>query len=176
VELHATQDSLPPLAKMAFHQLIDRLESVGEEIRKMEREIVTWCRHNDASRRLATIPGIGPITASAIAAAVPDISQFRSGRQFAAWLGLTPRAHSSGGKEKLGGISKQGDGYIRRLLVTGATAVIRMARQGNPSKVWAARLLERKPARLVSVALANKTARIAWAVLARNQSYMAPAV
>lgn len=176
VELHATQDSLPPLAKMAFHQLIDRLESVGEEIRKMEREIVTWCRHNDASRRLATIPGIGPITASAIAAAVPDISLFRSGRQFAAWLGLTPRAHSSGGKEKLGGISKQGDGYIRRLLVTGATAVIRMARQGNPSKVWAARLLERKPARLVSVALANKTARIAWAVLARNQSYMAPAV
>jgi transposase len=176
VELHATQDSLPPLAKMAFHQLIDRLESVGEEIRKMEREIVTWCRHNDASRRLATIPGIGPITASAIAAAVPDISQFRSGRQFAAWLGLTPRAHSSGGKEKLGGISKQGDGYIRRLLVTGATAVIRMARQGNPSKIWAARLLERKPARLVSVALANKTARIAWAVLARNQSYMAPAV
>jgi transposase len=175
-ELHATQDSLPPLAKMAFHQLIDRLESVGAEIRKMEREIVTWCRHNDASRRLATIPGIGPITASAIAAAVPDISLFRSGRQFAAWLGLTPRAHSSGGKEKLGGISKQGDGYIRRLLVTGATAVIRMARQGNPSKVWAARLLERKPARLVSVALANKTARIAWAVLARNQSYMAPVV
>jgi transposase len=79
-------------------------------------------------------------------------------------------------QEKLGGISKQGDGYIRRLLVTGATAVIRMARQGNPSKVWAARLLERKPARLVSVALANKTARIAWAVLARNQSYMAPVV
>jgi transposase len=176
VELHAMQDSLPPLAKMAFHRLIDRLESVGAEISKMEREIVTWCRHNDASRRLATIPGIGPITASAIAAAVPDISLFRSGRQFAAWLGLTPRAHSSGGKEKLGGISKQGDGYIRRLLVTGATAVIRMARQGNPSKVWAARLLERKPARLVSVALANKTARIAWAVLARNQSYMAPVV
>ena len=87
---------------------------------------------------------------------------------------MTPRAHSSGGKERLGGISKQGDGYIRRLLITGATAVIRMARQGNPSKVWAARLLERKPARL-AVALANKTARIAWAVLTRNQSYMAPA-
>lgn len=107
---------------------------------------------------------------------MPDASAFRSGRQFAAWLGLTPRAHSSGGKQRLGGISKQGDGYIRRLLVTGATAVIRMARQGNASKVWAARLLQRKPARLVSVALANKTARIAWAVLARNQSYMAPAV
>jgi transposase len=176
VELHGMQDSLPPLARMAFHQLVDRLEAIGVEIRKAEREIVAWCRHDDASRRLATIPGIGPITASAIAAAVPDASVFRSGRQFAAWLGLTPRAHSSGGKQRLGGISKQGDGYIRRLLVTGATAVIRMARQSNASKVWAARLLQRKPARLVSVALANKTARIAWAVLARNQSYMAPAV
>ena len=128
-----------------------------------------------ASQRLATIPGIGPITASAIAAAVPDATLFRSGRQFAAWLGLTPRAHSSGGKQRLGGISKQGDGYIRRLLVIGATAVIRCARQDTASKTWAARLLERKPARLVSVALANKTARIAWAVLARNQSYTAAA-
>ena len=176
VELHAMQDSLPCLARMALRRLIDQLERIGVEIRKAEKEIVEWCRQDDASRRLTTIPGIGPITASAIAAAVPDASLFRSGRQFAAWLGLTPRAHSSGGKEKFGGISKQGDGYIRRLLVTGATAVIRMARQGNASKVWAARLLERKPARLVSVALANKTARIAWAVLARNQSYRAPAV
>ena len=122
---------------------------------------MTWHRDNDVSRRLATIPGIGPITASAIAATVPDASLFRSGRQFAAWLGLTPRAHSSGGKERLLGISKQGDGYIRCLLVIGATAVIRFARQGNVNKVWAAKLLERKPARLVSVALANKTARIA---------------
>ena len=176
VELHGMQDSLPPLARLAFHQLVDRLDAIGVEIRKAEREIVAWCRHDDASRRLATIPGIGPITATAISAAVPDASVFRSGRQFAAWLGLTPRAHSSGGKQRLGGISKQGDGYIRRLLVTGATAVIRMARQDNASKAWAARLLQRKPARLVSVALANKTARIAWAVLARNRSYMAPAV
>jgi transposase len=107
---------------------------------------------------------------------VPDATLFQSGRQFAAWLGLTPRAHSSGGKERRVGISKQGDGYIRRLLVTGATAVIRLARQGNASKTWAAKLLERKSARLVSVALANKTARIAWAVLARNQSYVAPAM
>lgn len=175
-ELHAMHDSLPPLARVAFHGLLDRLEATGEEIRKVEKEIVASCRSQEASRRLMTVPGIGPITASAIVAAVPDASLFRSGRQFAAWLGLTPRAHSSGGKDRRGGISKQGDGYIRRLLVTGATAVIRMARKANPSKVWAARLLERKPARLVSVALANKTARIAWAVLARNQSYMAPAM
>jgi transposase len=175
-ELHGMQDSLPPLARMALHGLLDRLGAVGLEIRKVEREIVAWCRHDDASRRLMTIPGVGPITASAIAATVSNTSLFRSGRQFAAWLGLTPRARSSGGKERFGRISKQGDGYIRRLLVTGATAVMRLARQGNPSKVWATRLLERKPARVVSVALANKTARIAWAVLARNQSYRAPAM
>jgi transposase len=175
-ELHGMQDSLPPLARMALHGLLDRLGAVGLEIRKVDREIVAWCRHDDASRRLMTIPGVGPITASAIAATVSNASLFRSGRQFAAWLGLTPRARSSGGKERLGHISKQGDGYIRRLLVTGATAVIRLARQGNPSKVWATRLLGRKPARVVSVALANKTARIAWAVLARNQSYRAPAM
>jgi transposase len=175
-ELHEIQDSLPALARIALHGLIDRLGTVGLEIRKVEREIVAWCRHDDASRRLIAIPGIGPIIASAIAAAVPDASVFRSGRQFAAWLGLTPRARSSGGKERRGRTSKQGNGYIRRLLVTGATAVIRRARQGNPGKVWAARLLQRKPARVVSVALANKTARIAWAVLARNQAYRAPAM
>ena len=175
-ELQAMQESLPPLARAAFRQLVDRMEALRTEIRRAEREIVAWCRQDDAGRRLATIPGIGPITASAIAATVPDPSLFRSGRQFAAWLGLTPRAHSSGGKERLCGISKKGDGYIRRLLVTGATAVIRMARQANPGKVWAAKLLERKPARLVSVALANKTARIVWAVLARKQVYRAPAL
>jgi len=174
--LHETQDSLPELARVALHGLIDQLRIVRDEVVKVEKRIVAWHRASDVSRRLATIPGIGPITASAIAAAVPDASLFRSGRQFAAWLGLTPRAHSSGGKERRVGISKQGDGYIRRLLVIGATAVIRLARQGNASKAWAAKLLERKPARLVSVALANKTARIAWAVLARNQSYVAPAV
>jgi len=172
--LHEAQDSLPELARIALHGLIDQLRIVRDEIVTLEKRIVTWHRANDASRRLAMIPGVGPITASAIGAAVPDATLFRSGRQFAAWLGLTPRAHSSGGKERLAGISKQGDGYIRRLLVNGATAVIRLARQSIASKAWAAKLLKRKPARLVSVALANKTARTAWAVLARNQSYVAP--
>ena len=176
IALHEAQNSLPELARVALHGLIDQLRIVRGEIAKVEKRIVAWHRASDASRRLATIPGIGPITASAIAAAVPDATLFQSGRQFAAWLGLTPRANSSGGKDRQVGISKQGDGYIRRLLVTGATAVIRLARQGNASETWAARLLERKSARLVSVALANKTARIAWAVLARNQSYVAPAM
>lgn len=175
-QFHAEQDSLPELARSAVRRLIGQLEDVDEEVKKAEKEILVWCRNDAASRRLMTIPGIGPITASAISAAVPDPTLFRSGRQFAAWLGLTPRSHSSGGKERLGGISKQGDGTIRRLLVVGATAVIRVARQDNPGKVWAKRLLDRKPARLVSVALANKTARIAWAVLTRGETYKAHAV
>lgn len=152
------------------------MRALAREIEKTEKTILAWHRQNAASRRLADIPGIGPITASAITAAVPDATLFSSGRSFAAWLGLTPRSHSSGGKEKLVGISKRGDSYIRRLLVIGATAVIRRARQDNPSKNWAAKLLRRKPARLVSVALANKTARIAWALLARNETYVAQPV
>ena len=169
----AEQGNWPELAKSAIRRLVGQIEEVGEEVRKAEREIIAWCRSDIASRRLITIPGIGPITASAISAAVPDPTLFRSGRQFAAWLGLTPRPHSSGGKERLGGISKQGDGGIRRLLVVGATSVIRRAQQETPGKTWAKRLLERKPARVVSVALANKMARIAWAVLTRGEIYRA---
>ena len=172
-EFRADQGSLPELARSAIRRLIARIEEVTEEVRRAEAEIVTWCRNDAASRRLLTIPGIGPITASAISATVPDPTLFRSRRQFAAWLGLTPRSHSSGGKERLGRISKQGDGAIRRLLVIGATSVIRVARQDTPGRVWAKQLLDRKPARVVSVALANKTARIAWAVLARGEVYRA---
>ena len=128
------------------------------------------------SRRLATIPGIGPITATAIVASVGSSSQFRSGRHFAAWLGLVPRQNSSGDKERLGRISKRGDKYIRRLLVIGATSVIRYARSKTAQRNdWLNRLLARRPARLVSVALANKMARIAWVVLARGDIYRVPA-
>jgi transposase len=132
----------------------------------------TWHAENEASRRLAAIPGVGVITATAIAATVMDPDQFRSGRQFAAWLGLTPRRHSAGGKTRLGGISKQGDRYLRRLLVVGATAVMRHAKdKTTPMAAWVRELLERKPFRLVSVALANKLARIAWVVLTRGETY-----
>jgi len=172
--LHERQDTLPSLARLALHGLVTQLRGVEAEIERIEAQILKWHQDSDASRRLATIPGIGPITASAIAASVPDASLFRSGRQFAAWLGLTPRAHSSGGTERQVGISKQGDGYLRRLLVVGATAVLRFARQGNASKAWASRLLERKRPKVVAVALANKTARIAWVLLARGGSYAAP--
>ena len=169
--LRVAQDELPELARAALGALARQLEVLGAEIARSEALIVAWHRSNETSRRLGTIPGIGPITASALAASAPDPSLFRSGRQFAAWLGLTPRAHSSGGKERQAGISKMGDGYLRRLLVVGATAVIRMARQRGGS-AWIMALLARKKPKIAAVALANKTARIAWALMARKESYM----
>ena len=168
------RDQLPEHASVALMALISQADAVTEQADILEKRILDWHKANDASRRLATIPGIGPITASAIAANVPDASLFRSARQFAAWLGLTPRAHSSGGKDRQTGISKQGDGYIRRLLVSGASAVLRFARQGDPGKAWMLGLKERKRPKVVAVALANKTARIAWALLRRNEVYAVP--
>jgi transposase len=173
--LRAAGDEVPEVARRALDMLVDQLGFVEIGVRKAEAGILAWHRASEASRRLATIPGIGPITASAIAATVPDAGQFTSGRQFAAWLGLTPKPRSSGGKERLGRISREGNGYIRRLLVTGMTAVLRYTRKDRGRNPWVAGLLERKPARLVSVALANKTARVAWAVLARGQTYAAHA-
>lgn len=169
--LHEEQSRLPVHARSALHGIAAQLRALSSEIDRLEAQILAWHRNDETSRRLATIPGIGPITASAIAATVPDASLFRSGRQFAAWLGLTPRPHSSGGKERLGGITKQGDGYLRRLLVVGATAVMRMARKDASRQPWMAQLLERKPTKIATVALANKTARIAWAVMARKEVY-----
>ncbi len=173
--LKAAGDEVPELARNALNMLVDQFGLLEIGIRRAEAGIIAWHRSNEASRRLATIPGIGPITASAIAATVPDARLFSSGRQFAAWLGLTPQPRSGGGKERLGRISRQGNAYIRRLLVTGMTAVLRYTRANSTRNPWVAMLLERKPARLVTVALANKTARVAWAMLARNESYVAPA-
>lgn len=174
--LHNEQDRLPVHARSTLHGIAAQMRALSSEIDRLETQILAWHRDNETSRRLATIPGIGSITASAIAAAVPDASLFRSGRQFAAWLGLTPRPHSSGGKERLGGITKQGDGYLRRLLVVGATAVMRMARKDASRQPWMAQLLDRKPTKIATVALANKTARIAWAVMARKEVYTPAAV
>jgi transposase len=169
------QSQLPDHAVVALQALIRQAEGAADQAETLERQILEWHRTNEASQRLATIPGIGPITASAIAANVPDPSLFQSARQFAAWLGLTPRANSSGGKDRQTGISKQGDGYIRRLLVSGATAVLRFARQGDPGKAWMLGLKARKRPKVVAVALANKTARIAWVLLRRNEVYARPA-
>lgn len=165
---------VPDLARQALMLIADMIEGLSQQIRAIEIELMAWHRSTAASRRLETIPGIGFITATALAATVGDARVFRSGRQFAAWLGLVPKQHSSGGKERMGGISKMGDRYLRHLLVVGATAVIRFARRkATTVSIWADRLLERKPARLVSVAVANKMARIAWAVMVRNENYRA---
>lgn len=150
------------------------IDALSQQIRTIEIELRVWHRANPTCRRLETIPGIGFITATALAATVSDAKVFRSSRQFAAWLGLMPKQHSSGGKERMGGISKMGDRYLRHLLVVGATAVIRYTRRKETMvNTWAAQLLERKPARLVSVAVANKMARIAWAVMTREKNYRA---
>lgn len=169
---------IPDLARQTLLLVADMIEGLSRQIRAIEVELLAWHRANAACRRLETIPGIGFITATALAATVGDARVFSSGRQFAAWLGLVPKQHSSGGKERMGGISKMGDRYLRHLLVVGATAVIRYTRRkATTVSAWANRLLERKPARLVSVAVANKMARIAWAVMTREENYRAaPAI
>ena len=168
---------LPIFARQALQALVHQIRDVQARIATLEAELVAWCRRDNASRRLATIPGVGPITATALAATVTDPSGFRSGRQLAAWLGLVPRQNSSGGKQRLAGISKQGDRYLRRLLVVGARTVIRYARSQAPvGAPWIVALLGRRPALVAAVALANKMARIAWAILARGDIYRPAAV
>ena len=143
---------MPPLARQALRGLAEELEALGSRVAALEADILAWHKENEASRRLAAIPGIGPITASAIVASITDPTQFRSGRHLAAWIGLVPRQNSSGGKERQGGISKQGDRTLRRLLVLGATAVIRHARTRSvPEASWLKGLLDRRHAKIVAV-------------------------
>jgi transposase len=165
---------IPAVAREALNVLVDQLVALGRQIDRLEAEMTRRCKADGDGARLLAIPGVGPITASAILAGVPDIRGFRSGRDFGAWLGLVPRQNSSGGKERLGRITKMGDRTIRRLLVTGALAVIRWARAREGfAESWLGRLVGRKPLKLAAVALANKTARIIWAVLSRGEAYRA---
>jgi len=169
--------AVPEIARVGLLALAAQLDSLATAIRDIERQLLAWHRQNAASQRLETIPGVGIITATALAASVPDPSVFKSGRQFAAFLGLVPRQNSSGGKDRLGHISKMGNGYLRRLLVVGATSVTRRAETNDTrTGAWVRSLLGRKPTRLVTVAIANKTARTAWAMLARNEDYRASAM
>jgi transposase len=166
---------LPQIAAAALESLAAQLDCLADEIRRLERQLLAWHRADETSQRLETIPGVGIITATALSASVPDPAVFKTGRQFAAFLGLVPRQNSSGGKNRLGRISKMGDGYLRRLLVVGATAVVRRVNSNTSATgVWVRCLLERKPTRVATVAVANKTARIAWAILARGETYRAP--
>jgi transposase len=172
----AESSVLPDMARTVVMLLAEQLHALVTQIQALNRRLLAWHRQDQASQRLATIPGVGVISATALAASVTDPGLFRSGREFAASLGLVPRQNSSGGKDRLGRISKMGDRYLRKLLVVGATSVVRRARTSEASAAnWIRSLLERKPARLVTVAMANKTARIVWAVLARGESYRSPA-
>jgi len=167
-----TDDRLPAVARLALECLGRQMAMLRAEVERLDRHLLQWHRSNDMSRRLATIPGVGVVTATALAASITAPAMFRSGRELAAFLGLVPRQSSSGGKERLGRISKMGDRYLRTLLVVGATAVLRHAKaKGSPSRIWAEALLTRKPFKLVAVALANKTARIAWAVMVRGEVF-----
>jgi transposase len=167
----ATPD-VPVEAARIVGMLSQQALDTHAQLREIDRALVVLQRNDDMARRLATIPGIGPVGATALAAAVADPGQFRSGRQFAAWLGLTPLQNSSGGKQKLGRISKMGDKYLRKLLVIGATSLVLRARH-KPETVHPrlADLLARKPVRVATVAMANKMARIAWAIMTRGEVY-----
>lgn len=169
--------SLPPAARDMFRIMLSLQEELDTRIRQLDKEIARRARKDEMARRLMTIPGIGPIAATAIVALAPAMETFRRGRDFAAWLGLTPRQKSTGGKTRFGGISKMGERTLRRLLIIGASAVVQHAsRRGAPEGSWLAGMLTRKPRMLISVAQANKTARIVWAVLTTKQDYRAPVV
>lgn len=167
--------SLPEAAQTMFQIMADQLDRLNEQVARLDKEIARRAREDDAARRLMTIPGVGPVTATAILALAPPAENFAKGRDFAAWLGLTPRQHSTGGKEKLGSISKMGERTLRRLLIIGSSAVVLQAsKRGAPAGSWLEQMMARKPRMLVTVALANKTARIVWAVLTKNENYKAP--
>ena len=165
---------LPSEATGVVAMLSEQALDLHARLRTLDLRLAALQHSDDMARRLATIPGIGPVGATALAASVGDPHQFQSGRQFAAWLGLTPLQKSSGGKERLGRITKMGDKYLRKLLVIGATSMIRRAKH-KPETVdpRLVALLEKKPARVASVAMANKMARIAWAIMTRGQVYQA---
>jgi transposase len=169
-------EPIPEIARPVLQMLIDTLHQLDKQITDLDREVTQRAKENEMARRLLTIPGIGPVTAVALTALTPPAETFKRGRDFAACVGLTPLQHSTGGKQKLGATSKMGERTLRRLLIIGASAVVRWAaRNGAPAGSWLAQMVARKPPMLVRVALANKMARVVWALLARGEVYRAPA-
>jgi transposase len=167
---------IPELARPILRLLVEQLRSLDERVALLDRELARRAREDAEAKRLMTIPGIGPITATALVALAPPAPAFKRGRDFAAWLGLTPLQRSTGGKQKLGETSRMGERTLRRLLIIGASAAVRWAmRKGSTADPWLTRMLARKPPMLVIVALANKMARIVWALMARGGAYRVPA-
>lgn len=166
-----SEQDLPGHFRQLITRLVEHLKVLDTQVEDLERQIRAWHKENEASRRLAEIPGVGPMTASALVASVGDARSFKNGRQLAAWLGLVPRQHSSGGKPTLLGISKRGDTYLRTLLVHGARAVVRMAENRPAANSWVQKLVSRRHKNIAAVALANKNARIIWALLAHDRQF-----
>lgn len=164
-------NELPGTLRIMIQQLMEHLKALDQQINELQQQIQTWHRSNEVSQRLQQIPGIGPITASALVASVGDAAQFGSGRELSAWVGLVPRQHSSGGKDRLLGISKRGDVYLRTLLIHGARALVRLAQLHPDRYAWLHGLIRRSNANVAAVALANKNARMAWALMAHGTSY-----
>ena len=167
------ENDLPGSFRLLIQRLVDHLKVLDQQVGELELEIQVWHRENEASQKLAKIPGIGPMTASALVASIGDAKNFRNGRQLAAWLGIVPKQHSTGGKSTLLGICKRGDTYLRTLLIHGARAVIRVAERKASSDSWLGKLLARRNKNVAAVALANKNARTIWALLAHDREYEA---
>jgi transposase len=165
---------LPAATRDCLSMLAAQLQLLNAQILENDRAIRETVHASEVARRLMAIPGVGPLLASAFVASVPDPSTFKSGRNLAAWIGLVPKQKSSGGKERLGGISKQGNRYLRQLLVAGSLSVIRFAERHGTRRPWLVQLMRRRTTRIAAVALANKTARIVWAIMTSGECYREP--
>jgi transposase len=171
----ANDDRLPEIARACVAALGVQLRMLKSQVLDFDRKIMAWHRSNETSKRLDQIPGIGPALATALVGSIGDPKAFKSGRDFSAWIGLVPKQNSSGGKDRLGSISKRGDRYLRSLFTAGALAVIRYAKiHGTKHRPWLTALLARRPTKVAAIALANKIARMAWAMMAKGERYREP--
>jgi transposase len=172
---NSEEKRIPDIARACVAALGMQLRALKAQVLEFDRQIMIWHRSHETSKRLDEIPGVGPALATALVASIADPKTFRSGRDFSAWIGLVPKQHSSGGKDRLGSISKQGDRYLRSLFTAGALAVIRYAKiYGTRHRPWLTALLARRPTKVAAIALANKLARMVWAIMARGERYKEP--